>query len=101
MIFLLLLFNQSAHAFTHEDEVHLAAHTGASYALQTVFYGFNNRVLKFNKPISEAVAAIETLGIGFLYKFGETADASSTEKAMLENTLGVGLAVGTHIVFQF
>lgn len=91
----------TARALTHEDEVHLAAHVGTSFALQTMFYGFNSRVLKMNKPWSIGVAAVETLAVGFLYKLSENADAASTRRAMFQNTLGVGLAVGTHIVFRF
>ena len=101
LVTLVLFSSANARAFTHEDEVHLAAHMGMSYALDTFFYGFNTRVLNLNKTNGEILAAVESLGIGFLYKYGEDADSASTEKSMLENTLGVGLSISTHIVFHF
>ena len=90
-----------AHAFTHEDLVHLSAHSGTSFALQTVFYGVNSKWLGINKPSSEVLAMAETLAIGFLYKQSESASPNQTRTSMEENLVGVAGAIGTHIVFQF
>lgn len=85
----------------HEQLVHFTAHFGASYALQTTFYGFNRRVLKMSKPAATGVAALETLAIGLAYKLATNAPAESTATSMAQNTMGVVGAIGTAIMFEF
>src|SRR5437016_5711297 len=96
------LGGELAHAdFTHDDFVHLAAHTGSSFALQTAFYGLNKKILKMNPTVSEVVAFIETMTVGYIYKFSENAGEDDTFRAMSENALGAGLAIGAHITLHF
>ncbi len=100
-VLVLVSLSLNSRAFTHDDEVHFAAHVGTSFALQTVFYGINSRAFQMSKPWSEVCAAVETLAIGFAYKYEENADSDATRTSMAENAIGVGLAIGTHYVFHF
>lgn len=87
----------------HTALVHLTAHTGASYALQTVFYGVNTRALKLSAGEAEALALVETLAIGLLYKAVESESSTGDDvlRATTQNALGAGLAIGTHVLFKF
>jgi hypothetical protein len=98
---LFLLLNTPAYALSNDELLHLSAHVGASYLLQTSFYGVNNRWLKLNKVDSEVLALATTLAIGLAYKLSEGANADSTSRAMKQNILGSALAVVTHITFNF
>lgn len=86
---------------SHDDVIHLTAHAGASFLLQTGFYGFNKEVFKMGKVESEVLAFASTMAIGYLYKFSENAPASDVARAMSENALGAALAVVTHVTFHF
>lgn len=101
LLSIIFLASASPALADHEDLVHLTAHVGASYALQTVFYGFNNKVLKINKLDSEGLAFLSTMAIGYLYKLSENASSQSVAVAMSENMLGSFLAIGTHLTFHF
>jgi len=98
-LFLLLLFSQPALADGHDDFVHLTAHAGASFALQTIFYGVNSRAFSLSPPLAEGIALLETLAVGLLYK-GSEGDAGNLT-SFTQNMLGSTLAVGTHLVFKF
>lgn len=100
LLCLLMLLPSLAYA-DHEDTVHLAAHVGLSYTLQTVFYGFNSKVLHLAPLQAEGLALLETLSIGLTYKLMEGASDTDINTAMGRNTLGAALAIGTHIVFKF
>ena len=101
LLIILLSISLNLNAFTHDDEVHFAAHVGTSFALQTVFYGVNSRAFQMSKPWSEVCAAFETLAIGFIYKYEEDADQDAIRTSSIENAVGVSLAIGTHYVFHF
>ena len=65
-ILLALLLSSMAYG-DPETDLHATAHIGASFALQTVFYGVNKE-LGLSKPRAEALAYAETMLIGFVYK---------------------------------
>lgn len=94
-----LVFSTNCKA--NDELLHIAAHVGSSYILQTVFYGINTEALKMNKPTAEALALIETLAIGLAYKLNEPASIENTMNSMFYNSVGSTLAIGTHIVFKF
>jgi hypothetical protein len=98
---LLLLLSVTSHAFTNEDLVHLTAHTGASYMLQTTFYGLNSKVLKQNFWTSEGLAMAETLAVGLLYKAVENTPTNQLGLPIAEDLFGASLAIGTHVSFHF
>lgn len=99
---ILLASMAAAHAGdSHEALVHLTAHAGASFALQTAFYGANSRWLEMSSPSAQGLAFLETMAIGFAYKLSENADSASTTTAMAENLLGSALAVATQVTFKF
>ena len=82
-------------AFSETDSsINTTAHISTSFALQTVFYGFNEKVLHLSKLDSELIALMETLAIG-----GFSAPLNSA--ATFENTAGAFTAIATHIVFKF
>ena len=100
LLALLMLLSSPARA-DHDAFVHLTAHVGASYTLQTVFYGINNKIQKFGRVDSEALALLSTMAIGYAYKMSEHAPSKDVRRAMGQNLLGSALAIGTHIVFKF
>lgn len=101
LVTLLLLFCSQAYGSTHDDFVHLTAHVGASYTLQTIFYGIGSRGLGMTTLGAESFALASTMAIGFAYKLTENAPASDVARAMAQNLAGSLLAIGTHITFHF
>jgi hypothetical protein len=83
-----------------EQEVHLAAHVGTSFALQTVFYGINEKALEMPKANVQALAFIETMAVGLTYKASESYP-EGTARSMSENAIGALLAVGVCYTFEF
>lgn len=101
IIALLLLISLPAQAAVDRDELmHFTAHAGASFALQTGFYGVNKKWLGMDPVPAEMLAAVFTLGVGLAYKSSENYP-SNTGRAMLYNSLGVGTAIVTHVTFKF
>jgi hypothetical protein len=86
---------------SHDDLVHFTAHAGSSFALQTIFYGFNKKALKENTIKSEGLALLETLAIGLIYKASEHAPLGETSVSMAENVIGCASAIATHVTFDF
>lgn len=97
----LFLLSSLGWADTHEDLVHATAHIGASYAIQTVLYGVNFQGLGLDKTQSEGLALVEALMIGLAYKALEGAGTEDTLRALGEDAVGAGLAIGTHVTFRF
>jgi len=85
----------------HEAFVHATAHIGASFALQTVFYGMSKEFLGYSFIGNESLALVETLLVGFAYKASENAPFAETATSMTQNTVGALLAIGTHLTFHF
>lgn len=100
---LLFLFSTQAKAdFNHQDLVQLTAHVGASYAIHTTLYGVNSRLLEMDPIQAHAVAALETLAIGVLYKIAEGQDGiRQIPIASAKNALGIAGAVLTCVTFSF
>lgn len=100
LIALILFLPVTSFAVTRDDLMHFTAHTGASFTLQTVFYGVNSKWLGLPKPVAEGLALVETLAVGFIYKKTE-GNPSNMNTAMLQNVLGATSAIATHVVFEF
>lgn len=86
----------------HEDFVHLTAHVGASYAINTFSYGLWSRAFKCSRTDAVILAAVTTFMIGAIYKgveFGTTPAEVST--AFERNLIGIGLSAGTIFLFSF
>jgi len=96
-----LLLSNVAHGASHDEVVHLAAHVGASYTLQTVFYGIGSRGLGLTMLGSEGFALAATSAIGLAYKLTENAPANDVARSVAQNLVGSLLAIGTHVVFRF
>ena len=109
MVLALVLCARYAVAETpaHEDFVHLTAHMGASYAINTFMYGFSRKALHFDRTDALIFSAFTTLFVGAMWKVMEQPDVGSTlngaefKTSMLRNALGVGLSAGTVLMFDF
>lgn len=98
IVLTLFIVSPKAQADQHQALVHGTAHIGASYTLQTVFYGFNSRVLEMSKPRAQLTSLVATLLVGYAYKLHSP---GGLETSMGQNAIGAGLAIGTHWIFEF
>jgi hypothetical protein len=89
-----------AHAMTQDDLMHMSAHTGVSFALQTGFYGINSRWLGMDNEAAQVVGFLETMAVGWVYKDLQ-GFPSDTGRAMGFNALGAGSAILTQVTFRF
>jgi hypothetical protein len=97
----LLCLCQAAKA-DDEASLHLAAHLGVSYALDTALVGFNAKAFRMEPLQAEVFAGVTTLFIGVLYKAAEVnASTGDTIRATSQNALGIGLSVLTRMVFTY
>lgn len=96
-----------AETAAHEDQVHLAAHLGVSYAINTLVYGACTKAGGMSRTSGLIFAAMTTLAVGALYKMSESAstnkpmDGAEFRTSMFRNALGVGLSAGTVLMFEF
>ena len=81
---LALVFPTTAHA-DHNDDVHLTAHVGASFALDTFFYGFNKKALHMDNTSAKVFAGFTTVLVGALYKASENASGHDMIRATGQN----------------
>lgn len=106
LVFILegILFSTYAKAesASSEAELHLAAHLGVSYALDTILVGFNTKALRMQDKVdAETFAAFTTLFIGLVYKMQQNASGPDMIRASWQNALGVGAAVLTRCMFTY
>ena len=80
--------------------LHLTAHVGASYAINTVFYGVSTKALGMNKTAAFIVSAAATLAVGTLYKVGEP-EVLDWRRPMLQNVIGIVGSDATIVLFKF
>jgi hypothetical protein len=101
------------------ETLHMAAHVGTSFAINTLAYGICRKThMLSQEEEGEAAAAkatsdddripclmvssFTTLLIGFAYKEFETGvTPADFQKSMIFNGLGTGLAIGSVFVFDF
>lgn len=90
-----------------DDQAHVAAHLGVSYALNTFTYGFATRALHFNRRDALIFSAVSTLMIGAMWEVVEAGPGPNPgfgdnfKRSMLRNALGTGLSAGTVLMFDF
>lgn len=96
----LIWLTPPAFALDDEANVHFMAHAGTSFALETMFYGINKKEFGMSRGESLGLAFAETMALGLLYKVAEGTPAN-TGRAMIENAVGAGAAIGLNFVFEF
>lgn len=90
-----------------QDEVHLAAHIGASYAINTFTYGIATRAFHFERNDALIFSAASTLIIGAMWKILESGASTNPnfgqdfKTSMVRNAAGVALSAGTVLMFKF
>jgi hypothetical protein len=100
LLLLICLFSFTAKA-DDTAEVHLLAHAGASYAINTFIYGACEKGLGLPKNDSLIISTSTTLAIGLVYKMLEFASVKSTARAFVENTAGVAASGFTIKLFNW
>ncbi len=100
MVQLVLALALSIGNTAHADDVHFAAHVGTAFALQTGFYGVNEKWIGLSKRDAELLAFAEMMAVGFLYKRNEGLPRG-TWTSVGENAVGGVLAIGVHVTFGF
>lgn len=126
MLWIVILCLVSTTVKANDDLMHFAAHAGASYAINTVFYGLLYKkgwVTKYQEDIqtwddldtppavrppksrvpSLMLAGFATLMVGFLYKHFETPKPTfqNMSSRMIFNASGVAASIGSIYVFDF
>lgn len=81
-----------------DTNLHFAAHTGSSFAVDTIAYGVFKQN-RFNYP--KTLAFLTTLTIGLAYKLQEHTQANQLVTPMAENVLGAAAATLTIYTFDF
>lgn len=90
-----------------QDDVHLAAHIGMSYAINTFTYGIATRAFRFERNDALVFSAASTLIIGAMWKLLESGAATNPnfgqdfKTSMVRNAAGVALSAGTVLMFKF
>lgn len=98
LLILLLLCSQAS--ANENDMLHLTAHVGSSYVINTICYGISTKALGMNKTAAFIVSAAATLAVGALYKFGEP-EVLDWRRPMLQNVIGVVGSDATIVLFKF
>lgn len=127
MLWIVILLIISTVAKADDTLMHFAAHTGASYALSTVFYGACTRLnvikpwdgdyspeIKYSLPGDHAakptnrpgclmLSGFATAMVGFLYKHFEKPQDTPAgwKRSMLFNGIGIAGSIGSILVFDF
>jgi len=97
---LLILLMLCSQAKANENDIlHLTAHVGASYIINTIVYGVSTK-MGMSKSAAFIVSAAATLAVGALYKFGEP-EVLDWRRPMLENAIGVVGSDATIVLFKF
>lgn len=97
---LVLLTPFNALALTQEDSLHLVAHVGGSFVLQTGFYGINSRWLGMDPAPAEFLAFMETFSVGLAYKAAQHWP-SDTNQSLGYDAIGSATAAICHVTFNF
>jgi len=84
---------------TAQAETDKAAHFGVSYALQTWGYGFSKKALRLSKTEAIIFSVFTSLIVTTAVEYmpGNRFDG----RDILANTLGIGAATGTILMFDF
>jgi hypothetical protein len=109
-LMLLVALMSCATALGDDGLLHLAAHVGSSYAINTMAYGacYKGGLLRRlqenpddNVPCV-MLSAFTTLMIGFAYKqFESNVGFPDMARSMSYNALGTALSIGSIYVFKF
>ena len=92
-LFLFLSFN------VHAIETDKAAHLGISYALTTFTYGFLHKTVGM-PVLASSIFAATIVTFGTLCKEGMS-DSKMDMDDMKANGIGIGLSIGTVLLFNF
>lgn len=89
-----------AYAFTTDDLLHPAAHTGSTYIITHAGEVVCKKVTGMGKTPCSIISGAVAMGAGILVEMHQNEDGASHKRGLMEDAAGVLLAVGV-IHFDF
>lgn len=76
-------------------------HTGTSYMLTSLLYGYTHSAMKLDRPAAILVSSVCSLGLSTMYGIASAPPSGVEKPKLLYNVYGVALSATFTWVFEF